>query len=511
MRFSIATKIFLAFTAMLLTSGAVLTFTVYQMRTLYDGVELINGGYVPLGLVLNDIKSDLRSYNVVLGEEDWQVMRKTLAASRSLYNFPEQIDIKLLRCENHIDRLLTANPEPRTQQILTTLQADLQATREVNLEFARRSDRFADVAAATDQGDAGARQLQADLQRMERRLETQIRAAQQTVRDAINTSLQQARSAENRTFGAVLGLSLVALILSATIMIVTHFTLRPLRRLTEGVKNLAEGDYSTIAPVHTRDEIGLLAREFNAMVLALAERDAALRDQAEALVKSERLAAIGELATKVTHELRNPLSTIRLNAELLDEDLQDHGVPDDDLDTLRSITSEVERLTALTEDYLRFARLPDPNPVPADLNQLVDAVVEFQRDELEWAGITLEMSLAPELPLVNVDDQQLRRALINLIRNAREAMLGEEDPHLIIETRLASDPAQVVVTVRDTGCGIPEEEARRIFEPFFSTKSQGTGLGLPLTLQILEEHGGTLTCASTPGEGTTFTMSFPVP
>ncbi|MEO1271867.1 MAG: hypothetical protein AAFX99_27550, partial [Myxococcota bacterium] len=237
MRISIATKIFLAFTAMLLTSGAVLTFTIVQMRSLYDGVELINGGYVPLGLVLNDIKSDLRSYNVVLGEEDWQVMRKTLAASRSLYNFPEQINIKLLRCETHVERLLNANPSPHDQALLKTLHADLTTTRELNQTFAQDSDRFAEWVAAHERGDEQALQLQAELQRMERRLETRIRVAQRTVRDAITTSLQQARSVENRTFGAVLGLSMVALILSATIMVITHFTLRPLRRLTEGVKN----------------------------------------------------------------------------------------------------------------------------------------------------------------------------------------------------------------------------------------------------------------------------------
>ena len=651
MGFSIATKIFLAFTALLMTFGSVLTFNVYQMRAIYEEVALINGGFVPLSLVLSDIKSDLRTYTVLLGERDWEALRRTLSAIRAHYDFPEQIDIKLKRAEEHVAHILESPLSNRDKLFLQGLQAELRETRSLNASFTRRSERFTEavLAGRVEEGEA----LQVELRRMSRRFESRLRASQQAVREEIDTSLLRAQRGEKRSLGGAVILSLIALMLSVVIMLVIHFTIRPLRHLTEGVKRIAGGEYRRVAPVRSRDEIGVLASEFNAMVDKLADRDATLREQAgkleqayedltrvnarlvvlrdftedilnsvnmaivavdkdarvtsanrsaerlfgvsggsivgssaarlpplraieageaqlrevmthgrvhqheavsvtlggggegglfdllllplkardgesletagalvvcdnvtervktkEALIKSERLAAVGEIAAKVTHELRNPLSTIRLNTEILADELIDQGVREDSEPqaTLRNIVSEVERLTALTEDYLRFARLPEPNPTPGDLNALVEETLEFQRDELEWGGVEIVMTLEEDLPQVLLDEAQLRRALLNLVRNAREAMESREPRRLEVSTRLipGAEGPSICLKIADTGCGIPTDEVERIFEPFFSTKAQGTGLGLPLTLQIIEEHGGTITCHSQVGVGTIF-------
>ncbi len=507
MRLSIATKIFLAFTLMLLTFGAVLTFQIVQMRAIYNEVELINAGYVPLSLALNDLRSDLRSYSVVLNERDALALKKNLLASRSLYNFPEQIDLKLARARDHVHTQLLLPRSPDELAFLQALDRDLDETRALNAEFSATSDRFAAALTAgrTDEAEA----LQAELRRTERRLATRIRASQRNVREQIDRALLRAQSGESSAFGAAVALSLVALLVSASIMFVVQLTIRPLSLLAEGARRIAGGDYRPIPPVRSRDEIGVLAGEFNHMVAAIAERDAALRDQSQALIKSERLAAIGELAAKVTHELRNPLSTIRLNAELLSDELIDHGIPPDAEPqlTLRAVIEEAERLGVLTEDYLRFARLPDPNPIPGDLNALVEAVIDFQRDDLEASGVALHLHLTPHLPPVLIDAPQLRRALLNLIRNAREAM--EDAPSRRLTVRTAHHPDHVTLTIEDTGVGIPEAQRARSFEPFFSLKAKGTGLGLPLTLQIIEEHRGQLLCDSTPGEGTRITVLLP--
>jgi two-component system NtrC family sensor kinase len=189
--------------------------------------------------------------------------------------------------------------------------------------------------------------------------------------------------------------------------------------------------------------------------------------------------------------------------------MAEHGVPphSEPQQTLRSISEEIERLTALTEDYLRFARLPEPQPAPGDLNEWVEAVIDFQRDELEAAGIEIQLSLDPDLAPIRGDSAQLRRALLNLTRNAREAMEGRDRRLLLITTR--AQPDRVLLSIEDSGCGMDPAQAARIFEPFFSTKHHGTGLGLPLTLQIVEEHGGTLECRSTPDRGTSFLISLP--
>lgn len=516
MRLSIATKIFLAFTLILLTFGAVLIFQIAQMRAIYNEVELINAGYVPLSLTLNDVRSDLRSYSVVLNEKDPDVLKKNLLASRSLYNFPDQIEIKLARAQQHARTQLQQPRATEEIDFLTTLERDLAETRTLNTEFRERSDRFADALRAGRTDEAST--LQADLRRSERRLATRVRASQRNVREQIDRALLRAQSGESSAFGAAVALSFVALLISAAILLIIQLTVRPLRLLAEGARRIASGDYRPTPTFRARDEIGVLASEFNHMVAAIADRDGALRDQSAALVKSERLAAIGELATKVTHELRNPLSTIRLNAELLSDELAEHGLtPDTEPQrTLHTIIEEVERLGVLTEDYLRFARLPDPNPTPGDLNALVEAVLDFQRDDLEASGVTLDLRLTHNLPPVLIDAPQLRRALLNLIRNAREAMEQEPTRTLTLRTWDASpdhplqpDTPTVALSIHDTGIGIPEAQRARIFEPFFSLKAKGTGLGLPLTLQIVEEHHGKLLCDSTPGEGTRFTLLLP--
>lgn len=505
MRLAIATKIFLAFTAMLLTFGAVLTFTLYQMRSLYGEVELIHGGYLPLSLTLSDVKSDLRTYNVLLGEKEWSVLKRTLQATRQHYDFPAQVDIKLGRAQRHIQQLLVeAGPE---RAFLQSLQREVSQSRQLNEEFRALSDKFA--RAVLEERFEEAEAHQAELRRMARRLESRVRASQQLVREEVDTALLRGQRGERSALLSAVVLSAIALLLSAGIMLVTHWNIRPLRRVTEGAKRIAGGDYRPLAPVRGHDEIALLSREFNKMVARLADREEALRQQTARLVKSERLAAVGELATKVTHELRNPLSTIRLNAEILAEEMAEHGVAtgSEPQDTLQSIAEEVERLTALTEDYLRFARLPEPQPVLGDLNELVEAVVDFQRDELELAGLEVNVALAEGLPPVKLDAAQLRRALLNLTRNAREAMVDQPGGRLEVRT-LAQDGG-VLLEVADNGCGMPPEQRERIFEPFFSTKHQGTGLGLPLTLQIVEEHNGSLTCQSAPGEGTRFCIWLP--
>lgn len=507
MRLSVATKIFMAFTAMLVTFGAVLLFNLYQMRALYEEVEVIHGGLSPLSLALSDIKSDLRTYNVLLSEREWPVLRSTLRATQQHYDFPQQVDIKLDRVQGHVRRLLQGPLDAKDRAFLEQVQRDLQEARVLNAEFGAQSDQFIQAVLGERYDEAETRQ--AELRRMARRLETRVRVPQQQVRQEVDAALLRAQRGERRSLGGAVGLSLVALLISAGIMWVTHATLRPLRKVTEGARRIGGGDYQPVVELGGSDELAILSREFNRMVARLADREEALREQAARLVKSERLAAVGELATKVTHELRNPLSTIRLNAELLAEELAEAGVDPgtEAQETLKSITVEVERLAELTEDYLRFARLPTSQPQVGDLNELVEAVVEFQRDELEAAGVEIELRLAEGLPPVQMDAAQLRRALLNLIRNAREAMEG--GPRRALGVQTSADAQRVLLTIQDTGCGISEQVAARIFEPFFSTKSHGTGLGLPLTHQIIEEHGGTLACRSVVGEGTCFSISLP--
>lgn len=234
------------------------------------------------------------------------------------------------------------------------------------------------------------------------------------------------------------------------------------------------------------------------------------------LIKKERLAAIGRMTSQVTHELRNPLSAMNLNAELLQDELSALGAtPDSEAsDLLRSILTEIDRLTSLTEEYLAYARLPVVRTEPTDLAVLVLDLLKFLRPDAERLHVHLHDRIAASLPPVQADPNQLRRALLNLIRNAIEAMPNGGD--VTVTASLPSpDPSPngdnfVLVEISDSGPGIPQEDLDLIFSAFFSTKTTGTGLGLPLTQQIIEEHGGRLLVASQVGQGTSFRIFLPL-
>ncbi len=220
------------------------------------------------------------------------------------------------------------------------------------------------------------------------------------------------------------------------------------------------------------------------------------------LIHSERLAAIGRMAAHVTHEVRNPLSSIGLNVEMLGDEI---GAGNAEAAALmRAIQDEIDRLAGITEEYLRLARLPQPLLEPEDLGELLESVALFVAREMEASRIELTLNIDEELPTVALDEPQLRQALINLLRNAREAMPGGGE---ITVTCAAADDV-VSVSVRDQGDGVDEAARAMIFDLFFTTKDHGTGLGLPLTRQIVVAHGGDIECV-VDDEGTTFTFWLP--
>ena len=273
---------------------------------------------------------------------------------------------------------------------------------------------------------------------------------------------------------------------------------RPLEALRAGAARVAAGDLRVRVEAPASGELGELVRGFNAMTADLH----ASRLRAAA---AERVAAWQEVARRLAHEIKNPLTPIAMSVETLRDALA-QGRPDFPelfAEGASAIQEEVRRLKRIVDEFSRFARLPAPEPsemAPADL---VAAVLSVYASPPP--GIAVEREVEPGLPPVRVDRDQILQVLLNLVKNAEEAMTGGG------RLRLAArrDGAGVLLEVSDTGPGIPPEDLQRVLEPYFTTKATGTGLGLAIAERIVREHGGRLEVSSSPGSGATFVIRLP--
>jgi PAS domain S-box-containing protein len=222
------------------------------------------------------------------------------------------------------------------------------------------------------------------------------------------------------------------------------------------------------------------------------------------LIHSERLAAVGKLAAQITHEIRNPLSSIGLNAELLEEPVGELGDPEA-VRLLTAIQSEIGRLAEITEEYLSVARPPASRFREVDVNEVVTSLAAFMGMEFSRGNVKMHCDCSDDVPLVMGDGGKLRQAFMNIIRNAFESMPGGGE----ITIKTSSSGTGALLEFSDTGPGIDPKHIPRIFEMFYSTKSTGLGLGLALTSQIIAEHGGTIRCESEQGKGSSFIVTLP--
>lgn len=226
------------------------------------------------------------------------------------------------------------------------------------------------------------------------------------------------------------------------------------------------------------------------------------------IIQSERLAVVGKMSANVAHEIKNPLGTIVLNAELLEEELARLGGAESEeaRQLLGVIKSEINHLLEVIEEYLQFARLPKLKLEPGNVNEVVDQLLFFLKEEANERNIYIVEELATTLPPVLIDVRQLRQALLNIIKNSFEAM--PQGGKLTVATK--HENGRVEISIADTGRGIPEENLDLVFTPFFSTKQGGTGLGLSITSHIIQEHKGSINVKSYKDLGTIFTISLPV-
>jgi len=262
--------------------------------------------------------------------------------------------------------------------------------------------------------------------------------------------------------------------------------------------------------------LGLLVALLTARVIVA--RIVARQRSAERRARAaERMAELGAMTSGLAHEIRNPLSTIGLNAQLLAEGLDELDCGEEPRARLArrlgTLNREIDRLRGILEDFLQYAGQIHLAPAPTDLNELTDELIDFFAPQAEQQGIRLRAELYHEPLIAPLDAKLVKQAVLNLMLNAAQAMADQPPPReLILRTRPDTDAGAipvVVLDVIDTGPGIDTQTRAKLFEPYFSTKPTGTGLGLPTTRRIVEAHDGHIDLHTDPGQGSDFALVFP--
>jgi signal transduction histidine kinase len=292
--------------------------------------------------------------------------------------------------------------------------------------------------------------------------------------------------------------------LAVAVSISSHYV-RPVEQLARAVEKVAAGDLSQTLTETGNDEVGRLTRSFNGMIVKLRQN----RELEEKVRESQYLTQLGRLASGVAHEIRNPLNLIGLAVDHLDE-LTEGVTPEagaEKRQTIARVKEEIQKLNELVTNFIMYGRPPAPALASVPVPELIESVLAMAAPRLRVQKIECAATYGEAPPLL-IDPDMIRRAILNLVGNALDAM--PSGGALRIFAGIVED-GRYAISVEDTGCGIAPADREKIFEPYFTTKSSGLGLGLVLTRKIVEAHGGEIAIESEAGKGTCIRLLLPGP
>ena len=306
-----------------------------------------------------------------------------------------------------------------------------------------------------------------------------------------------------------LGITLAGMIMA---LIVSSFlakgVLQPIKHLVFASHQWARGNLKYRVKTTGKSEIAELAETFNLMASSLKERDDKLKEYtSHQIMKSERLATLGQLAAGVAHEINNPLGAVLMYTHLV---LEDFDGKDKLRENLEKAVREASRCKNIVKGLLDFSRQTEPKVEESDVNKVLERTLAMVENQALFQNVRITKTPCPSLPRILMDVSQMQQVFTNIILNSAEAMEGNGE--LAVTTGISPDNEHIAIEFRDTGCGIPPKNLNKVFDPFFTTKEvgQGTGLGLAVSHGIIAKHKGSIEVKSDVGKGTTFVIKLPM-
>ena len=281
---------------------------------------------------------------------------------------------------------------------------------------------------------------------------------------------------------------------------------RPIHRLVEGTVRISKGDFSQAIAIASRDEVGDLARSFNEMTGQLLHARDRMEDANRKLVQQEKLASIGRMAATIAHEIRNPLTSVKLNIQKVAEEESFAETVKAHLGLSLEGIDQIERFI---KELLNFTRVQELSLERWPIEQIVEESLKLLRETLARKKVVVETTYAEGLPQIHADGDKLRQVFLNVLRNAHEALEDGGKISIVCEPVEEGGKKKARIRISDNGPGIPEKDRENIFEPFFSTKPSGFGLGLANARKIVEQHNGTIRVGKKRGRGSAFVILIP--
>ena len=493
-RATVVRRLLASYGVLLVAFAVTMGLSLRDMRASAREAELVRSGYVPLQLYLGEA---LSQQNVLATQLNHITTAKNPADVREWIDTATRArPITFATARKTAEKLGSDEPSvaafgSEVVRELDKIEEDLKADTDA---FAR----LFQLLALDDR--VPAERAHNELVKREADAAQRLRALKGKVEDRMASLSETAQSRERRSIQLLIGLSVLTMLVGFFISLYARRILRPLAQVTERANSVAAGDLTQREAPSDASEIGELARTFESMV-------GAIRSARSDLVQAERLATIGKMAAHITHEIRNPLSSIGLNLDLLEGEIAEGSETSKETrELLSAIKAETSRLARISEQYLSVARRPSPTLEVDSVGDLARELLAFLKPELDRHAVTVDTTIDAGAPDVPIDESQLRQALLNLVRNAREAM---PDGGVIGVRVEGAEGGGVDVCVDDDGPGIPEEARASIFDPFFTTKQRGTGLGLAVTREIVEAHRGVIVCEAREPRGTRFRIHLP--